>query len=38
MELTFRNVDASPNDPVEDWPLEAIQAALERGSLKHWRR
>lgn len=37
-ELTFRNVDASPDEPVENWPLEAIQTALERGSLKHWRR
>lgn len=37
-ELTFRNVDASPDDPVEEWPLEAIQTALERGSLTHWRR
>ncbi|HEX6455638.1 MAG TPA: hypothetical protein VF009_03865 [Solirubrobacterales bacterium] len=37
-ELIFRNVDASPDDPVEQWPLEAIQTALERGSLKHWRR
>src|SRR5665811_1126636 len=37
-ELTFRNVDASPDDPVAEWPLEAIQTALERGSLKHWRR
>jgi DNA-binding transcriptional regulator YiaG len=37
-ELTFRNVDASPDDPVEQWPVEAIQAALERGSLRQWRR
>jgi len=37
-ELTFRNVDASPDDLVVEWPLEAIQTALERGSLKHWRR
>lgn len=37
-ELIFRNVNASPDDPVEEWPLEAIQTALERGSLKHWRR
>jgi DNA-binding transcriptional regulator YiaG len=36
--LTFRNVDTSPNDPVEDWPLEAIQTCLERGSLVYWRR
>jgi DNA-binding transcriptional regulator YiaG len=37
-ELTFRNVDVSPHEPVEGWPLEAIQTALERGGLKHWRR
>ena len=36
--LTFRNVDASPDDPVSEWPQEAIQAALERGGLSHWRR
>jgi|GEM_PF-192498 len=36
--LTFRNVSASPEDPVEQWPQEAVQAALERGSLSHWRR
>lgn len=36
--LTFRNVDASPDDPVSEWPLEAIQTALERGGLSHWRR
>jgi hypothetical protein len=37
-EPIFRNVSASPDDPVEQWPQEAIQAALERGSLSHWRR
>lgn len=36
--LAFRNVDASPDDPVSDWPFEAIQTALERGGLSHWRR
>lgn len=36
--LTFRNVDASPTDPVSEWPQEAIQTALERGGLSHWRR
>jgi DNA-binding transcriptional regulator YiaG len=36
--LAFRNVDASPGDPVAEWPLEAIQTALERGGLSHWRR
>ena len=36
--LAFRNVDASPSDPVSAWPQEAIQTALERGGLSHWRR
>jgi DNA-binding transcriptional regulator YiaG len=36
--LAFRNVDVSPEDPVSEWPLEAIQTALERGGLAHWRR
>ncbi len=36
--LAFRNVDVSPDQSVGVWPLEAIQTALERGSLEHWRR
>ena len=36
--LAFRNVSASPDDPVAQWPQEAIQTALERGGLSHWRR
>jgi DNA-binding transcriptional regulator YiaG len=36
--LTFRNIDASPDDPVSTWPLEAIQTALERGGLGDWRK
>jgi DNA-binding transcriptional regulator YiaG len=36
--LNFRNVDASPSDPISDWPIEAIQTALERGDLSDWRR
>ena len=36
--LVFRNVDASPTDPVHEWPQEAIQIALERGGLTDWRR
>lgn len=35
--LIFRNVDASPNDPVDTWPFEAVVAAIERGMLSHWR-
>lgn len=36
--LAFRNVEVSPAEPVSDWPLEAIQTALERGGLSDWRR
>lgn len=36
--LAFRSVNASPDDPVSEWPQEAIQTALERGGLSHWRR
>jgi hypothetical protein len=37
-ELAFRNIDASPTDPVESWPYEGLVAAIERGSLSDWRR
>lgn len=36
--LAFRNLDASPDDPVETWPFEGIVAAVERGFLPDWRR
>lgn len=36
--LAFRNVAVSPKRPVAAWPLEAVQAALERGGLGEWRR
>lgn len=36
--LKFRNLTASPNDPVETWPFEGILAAVERGTLPDWRR
>ena len=36
--LKFRNIDASPDEPVETWPFEGILAALERGTLPDWRR
>ncbi len=38
MTLSFRNIDVSADDPVEDWPTEAVLTALERGGLSHWRR
>jgi DNA-binding transcriptional regulator YiaG len=36
--LKFRNISASPDDPVETWPFEGILTAVERGSLPDWRR
>jgi DNA-binding transcriptional regulator YiaG len=36
--LKFRNVTASPDDPVETWPFEGVLAAIERGTLPDWRR
>src|ERR1035438_8057475 len=36
--LKFRNIDASPDDPVETWPFEGILTAVERGTLPDWRR
>jgi hypothetical protein len=36
--LKFRNVTASPDDPVETWPFEGVLAAVERGTLPDWRR
>jgi DNA-binding transcriptional regulator YiaG len=36
--LKFRNIDTSPDDPVETWPFEGILAAVERGTLPDWRR
>jgi DNA-binding transcriptional regulator YiaG len=36
--LRFRNITASPDDPVGTWPFEGILAAVERGTLPDWRR
>ncbi len=38
MAVAFRNVDASPDDPVQTWPFEGVVVALERGGLPQWRR
>ena len=37
-QLNFRNVEASPEDPIETWPIEGIEIALDRGSLHYWRK
>ena len=38
MPLAFRNLTIQPSDPVDTWPTEAVQTALERGDLEDWRR
>jgi hypothetical protein len=37
MTVAFRNVDASPTDPVASWPYEALATTLERGLVADWR-
>lgn len=38
MSAPFRNVDVDPSAPVEDWPYEALVAAIERGGIGDWAR
>lgn len=38
MPLAFRNLNIDPSAPVEEWPTEAVQTALERGDLRDWQR
>ncbi len=38
MALALRNVETSPDDPIREWPQEALATALERGGLSDWRR
>ena len=36
--LKFRNLEVSPDDPVEKWGVEGILCAFERGYINDWRR
>ena len=38
MTVAFRNLRLGPDRPVSEWPTEGVQAALERGDLREWRR
>lgn len=38
MTTTFRNLDFDPTSPVDEWPAEAIETVMDRGSLSDWRR
>ena len=37
MTLSFRNVDASPDDDVRTWPYEALVTAVDRGLVPDWQ-
>lgn len=36
MTAAFRNVEGSPEQPVERWPYEALVATIERGGVHDW--
>lgn len=38
MSLKFRNLNTSPDAPVDQWGFEGILAAVERGGRKEWHR
>jgi hypothetical protein len=33
MTTLFRNVDSDRDEPLDSWPMEAIETIIERGSL-----
>ena len=37
MTVQFRNLDFDPSAPIDRWPAEAIETAIDRGSLSDWR-
>ncbi len=38
MTLQFRNLDLDTALPMDEWPAEAIETVIDRGSLSDWRR
>jgi hypothetical protein len=38
MTVQFRNLDFDPAAPLNEWPAEAIETVIDRGSLSDWRR
>jgi DNA-binding transcriptional regulator YiaG len=38
MTASFRNVDFDRGAAVDEWPAEAIETIIDRGSLSDWRR
>lgn len=38
MTVRFRNIDFDPATPVDQWPAEAVETVIDRGSLSDWSR
>lgn len=38
MTVHFRNLEFDQKRPLDDWPAEAIDIVIDRGSLSDWRR
>jgi DNA-binding transcriptional regulator YiaG len=38
MTTHFRNLDFDTSQPMDQWPAEAIEILIDRGSLSDWRR
>ena len=38
MTVRFRNLDLDTTEPVDQWPAEAIETVIDRGSLSDWRQ
>ena len=38
MTMKFRNLDFDATTPVDEWPAEAIETVIDRGSLSDWHR
>jgi DNA-binding transcriptional regulator YiaG len=36
--MRFRNLDFDSTAPMDEWPAEAIETVIDRGSLSDWRR
>jgi DNA-binding transcriptional regulator YiaG len=37
MNVRFRNLDFDSTAPLDEWPAEAIETVIDRGSLSDWR-
>ena len=38
MTMQFRNLDFDQAAPVDEWPAEAIETVIDRGTLSDWRK